>query len=104
LDYNRPVGAGMAKVTKEIQQLFMKLLNFTPELLAKTQQEAKRQNISFDALIRAAVDKHLRDLTVAQQREQHDTGLRQYASLLLKAHFSDDRNEFLTDDDIRKFS
>jgi hypothetical protein len=92
----------MAKVTKETQQLFMKLLNFSPELLAKTQQEAKRQNISFDTLIRAAVDKYLRDLTVV--REQQDVGLRQYASLLLKAHFSDDRNEFLTDDDIRKFS
>ena len=28
------------KVSKETQQLFLKLLNFTPELLAKAQHEA----------------------------------------------------------------
>jgi hypothetical protein len=92
----------MAKVSKQIQQLFLRLLNFEPALLAKTQQEANLQNTTFDALIRVAVQKHLQDLAVA--REQQDPELRQYARLLLKAHFADDRNEFLTGEDIRKFA
>ncbi len=87
----------MAKVSKQIQDLFLRLLNFPPELLAKTQQEAKRQNISFDALIREAVQQHLTDLTVA--REQQESG--DCVRTRLRAHFAEDRNEFLTEDDIR---
>jgi hypothetical protein len=87
----------MAKQSKQIQQLFLRLLNFTPDLLAKTQEEAKIQNTSFDALIRAAVEKHLRDLKVA--RGEAET--REYARLVLRAHFEEDRNEFLTDAAIR---
>ncbi len=95
----------MAKVTKQIQQLFLRLLNFTPELLNKTQEEAKLQNTSFDALIRTAVEKHLRDLTVArEQREaEQEQEAKEYATLLLRAHFAEDRNEFLTADDIRSW-
>ena len=89
----------MAKVTKQIQKHFLRLLNFTPELLHKTQEEAKLQNTSFDALIRAAVEKHLRDLTVA--REPKEAELREYARLVLRAHFEEDRNEFLTEGAIR---
>jgi hypothetical protein len=88
----------MAKVSKRIQQLFLRLLNFSPELLAKTQKEAELQNTSFDALIRAAVDKHLRDLMVAREQKEADLG---EAHLRLRAHFAEDRNEFLTEDDIR---
>src|SRR5260370_8258736 len=84
----------MAKVTKQIQQLFLRLLNFTPELLAKTQEEAKLQNTSFDAVIRAALEKHLGDLKVA--REPKEAELREYARLVLRAHFAEDRNELLT--------
>jgi hypothetical protein len=87
----------MAKVSKQIHELFLRLLNFTPELLAKTQQEAKLQNTSFDALVRAAVEKYLVDLRVA--REQGE--LREYARLVLRAHFAEDRNEFLSEDAIR---
>ena len=87
----------MAKVSKRLQNIFLKLLNFPPELLYRAELEARAQNISFDALIRAAVDKHLRDLTVA--REQQEFGDR--ARMTLRAHFAEDRNEFLTDDDIR---
>jgi hypothetical protein len=36
----------MAKVSKQIQQLFLRLLNFTPELADRTQKEAKLQNTS----------------------------------------------------------
>jgi hypothetical protein len=102
-----------AKVTKQIQKLFLRLLNFTPELLHKTQEEAELQNTSFDALIRAAVEKHLRDLMVAREskeaelrdlmvaRESKDGGLREYARLVLRAHFAEDRNEFLTEGAIR---
>jgi hypothetical protein len=90
----------MAKVNKEIQKLFLKLLNFTPELLAKTQQEAKRQNISFDALIRATVEKYLKAVTV--EREQQEVEFGDSARMRLRAHFAEDRNEFLTEDDIRK--
>jgi hypothetical protein len=89
----------MAKVSKQIQQLFLRLLNFTPELLHKTQEEAKLQNTSFDALIRTAVEKHLRDLMVA--REPKEAELREYARLVLRAHFEEDRNEFLTEGAIR---
>jgi hypothetical protein len=87
----------MAKVSKQIQQLFLRLLNFTPELLNKTQEEAKLQNTSLDAIIRAAVEKHLRDLTVA--RLEADLG--EYARLVLRAHFAEDRNEWLTEGAIR---
>lgn len=92
----------MARVTKQIQQLFLRLLNFTPELLNNAQEEAKLQNTSFDALIRTAVEEHLRDLTVArEQREaKQDQEAKEYATLRLRAHFAEDRNEFLTPDDI----
>lgn len=86
-----------SKVSKQIQQLFLRLLNFTPELLDKTQEEAKLQNISFDALIRAVVEKYLRDLTVARREAE----LGEYARLLLSAHFAEDRNECLTEGAIR---
>jgi len=88
-----------AKVSKQIQKLFLRLLNFTPELLDKTQEEAKLQNTSFDGLIRAALEKHLRDLMVA--REPKESELREYARLVLRAHFAEDRNEFLTESAIR---
>ncbi|HKN24269.1 MAG TPA: hypothetical protein VJX72_05425 [Candidatus Acidoferrum sp.] len=95
----------MAKVTKQIQQLFLRLLNFAPELLNKTQEEAKLQNTSFDALIRTAVEKHLRDLTVAREQPEaeQEQEAKEYATLLLRAHFAEDRNEFLTADDIRSW-
>jgi hypothetical protein len=86
----------MAKVSKQIQRLFLRLLNFTPDLLDKTQEEAKLQNTSFDAVIRAAVEKHLRNLMVARDEE-----LGEYARLVLRAHFAEDRNEFLTESAIR---
>ncbi len=89
----------MAKVSKRIQNLFLRLLNFPPELLYKTQLEARIQNISIDALIRAAVDKHLRDRTVA--REQQEAAFGDCVRMRLRAHFAEDRNEFLTEDDIR---
>jgi hypothetical protein len=88
-----------AKVTKQIQQLFLRLLNFPPELLAKAQEEAKRQNTSLDSLIRISVEKYLRALTVA--REQEEAKAAEYARQLLWAHFEEDRNEFLTADDVR---
>lgn len=94
--------------SKQIPQHFLRLVNFTPELLANIQQEAKLQNTSFDALIRTALEKHLRDMTVA--REQKEAELRErenessgagYARLVLRAHFEEDRNEFLTEGAIR---
>jgi hypothetical protein len=87
------------KVSKQIQQLFLRLLNFTPELLAKAQEEAKRQNTTIDSFIRTAVEIYLRALTVA--REQEEAKVAEYASQLLWAHFEEDRNEFLTADDVR---
>jgi hypothetical protein len=59
----------MAKVTKQIQQLFLRLLNFTPELLNKTQKEAELQHTSVDVLVRDAVEKHLKDLSAAREKE-----------------------------------
>jgi hypothetical protein len=88
-----------AKVSKQIQQLFLRFLNFPPELLAKIQQEAKLQNTSFDGMVRVAVEKYLKTLTVA--REQQESSVGEYARLLLRAHFEEDRNEFLTDNTIR---
>ena len=89
----------MAKVTKQIHQLFLRLLNLSPELLAKTQEEAKLQNTSFDAIIRAALEKHLSDLRVARDPKEAES--REYARLVLMAHFAEDRNEFLTESAIR---
>jgi hypothetical protein len=89
----------MAKVGRHIHRLFLRLLNFTPELLAKTQEEANFQNTSIDALIRTALEKHLRDLRAA--REPKEAELREYAHLLLRAHFEEDRNEVLTEAAIR---
>jgi hypothetical protein len=87
-----------AKVSKKIQQLFLRFLNFPPELLAKTQQEAKLQNTSFDGLVRVAVGKYLKALTVArEQQEEQEGDAREYARLVLQAHFADDRNEFLAE-------
>jgi len=84
-----------SKVSKQIQQLFLRLLNFPPELLDKTQEEAKLQNTSFDVLVRVAVEKYLKALAVA--REQQEADVREYARLLLRAHFEEDRNEFPID-------
>jgi hypothetical protein len=89
----------VAKVREQIHKLFLRLLNFTPELLANIQQEAKLRNTTFDALVRTAVEKHLRDLKLA--REQQEAELGNYARLLLRAHFAEDRNEFLSDYGIR---
>jgi hypothetical protein len=73
----------MAKVSKQIQQLFLRLLNFSRKLLAKIQKEAKLHT----------------SWTVA--REPKEAELREYARLVLQAHFAEDRNEFLTEDGIR---
>ena len=85
------------KVSKEIQQLFMRLLNFTPDLLAKTQQEAKLRNTSFDAFVRVAVERYLKALKTAREQREAES---EYARSLLRAHFAEDRNEFLTADAI----
>jgi len=87
----------MAKVSKQIQKLLLRLLNFAPELLDKAQEEAKLQHVSIDVLIRDALEKHLKDLNVA--RGEAET--REYARLVLRAHFAEDRNEFLTEAAIR---
>jgi len=89
----------MAKVAKEIHRLFLRLLNFTPELLAKTQKEAELQHVSIDVLIRDALEKHLEDLKVARQKEEAE--MKEYARLALRAHFEEDRNECLTEDAMR---
>ena len=89
----------MAKVGKQIHRLFLRLLNFTPELLAKTQEEAELQNASIDVLIRDALEKHLKDLKVARQQEEAE--MREYAQLALRAHFAEDRNECITENTIR---
>src|SRR5258708_32808854 len=90
----------MAKVGRQIRRLFLKLLNFTPELLAKTQEEAELQHASIDVLIRDALEKHLVDLRVARE-EVTEAETRQYARLVLNAHFAEDRNELLTENVIR---
>jgi hypothetical protein len=70
----------VAKVGRHIHRLFFRLLNFS-------------RKFSFDALIRAAVGKLQRARTVA--REPNEAELREYAHLVLRAHFAEDRNEFL---------
>jgi len=90
----------MAKVGRQIHRLFLRLLNFTRELLAKTQGEAELQHASIDVLIRDALEKHLKDLRVAREEEK-EAETREYARLVLRAHFAGDRNEFLTEDAIR---
>jgi hypothetical protein len=90
----------MAKVGRQIHRLFLRLLSFTPELLAKTQEEAELQHTSIDVLIRDALEKHLKDLKVTREEEK-DAETREYARLVLRAHFAEDRNEFLTENDIR---
>lgn len=90
----------MAKVSRYIQRLFLRLLNFTPESLAKTQEETELQHASIDVLIRDALGKHLRDLMAAREEEK-DAETREYARLVLRAHFAEDRNEFLTENAIR---
>ena len=90
----------MAKVSRYIHRLFLRLLNFTPELLAKTHGEAELQRASIDVLIRDALGKHLRDL-MAARKEEKEAETREYARLVLRAHFAEDRNEFLTENAIR---
>ena len=75
-------------------------MNFTPELLAKTQEEAELQHTSIDVLIRDALEKHLKDLKGAREEEK-EADTREYARLVLRAHFEEDRNEFLTENAIR---
>jgi hypothetical protein len=89
----------MARVNKQIHRLFLRLLNFTPELLAKTQKEAELQHVSIDVFLRDALEKYLKDLEVARQEEEAE--MRQYARLALRAHFAEDRNECLTENTIR---
>lgn len=91
----------MAKVSKQIHRLFLRLLNFTPALVTKTQEEAELQHSSIDVIIRDALQKHLKDLKVARQEEK-EAETREYARLVLRAHFAEDRNEFLTEDAIRR--
>ena len=90
----------MAKVGRQIHRLFLRLLNFTPELLTKTQEEAELQHASIDVLIRDALEKHLEDLRVAREKDT-EAETREYARLVLNAHFAEDRNEFLTENVIR---
>jgi hypothetical protein len=90
----------MAKIGISIRRLFLKSLNFTPELLAKTQEEADFQNVSIGTLLRDAVEKHLNDLKQARE-EAKEAELKEYATLLLRAHFAEDRNECLTEEVIR---
>jgi hypothetical protein len=90
----------MAKVSDQIQRLFLRLLNVTPELIAKTQKEAELQHASIDVLLRDALQKHLRDLNVARQKKE-EAEMREYARLALRAHFEEDRNECLTEDAMR---
>jgi hypothetical protein len=90
----------LAKVGKQIHRLFLRLLNFTPELLAKTQEQAELQHVTIDVLIRDAVEKHLKDLKVARE-EESEAETREYVRLVLRAHFAEDRNEFLTENAIR---
>lgn len=90
----------MGKVGRQIHRLFLRLLNFTPELLAKTQEEAEFQHASIDVLIRDALEKHLEDLRLAREKDT-EAETREYARLVLSAHFAEDRNEFLTETAIR---
>lgn len=91
----------MAKVSKQIHRLFLRLLNFTTALVAKTQEEAELRHTSIDVLIRDALQKHLKDLKMARQEEK-EAETTEYARLVLRAHFAEDRNEFLTEDAIRR--
>jgi hypothetical protein len=79
----------MPKVTKFVR------LGLTPELSAEIEAEAKRQNIGVNQLIRTALEKHLKDLTEKADKE--------YAALVLKIHFDEDRTECLTADSIRNW-
>jgi len=63
----------MAKVGRRIHRLFLRLLNYTPELLAKTQEEAELQHANIDVLIRDALEKHLEDLR-GGTRERYRSG------------------------------
>lgn len=90
----------MAKIGVQIRRLLLKLLKFEPELLARAQQECDFQHVSIDAFIRDAVEKYLNDLK--QRREEvKEAELKEYAGLLLRAHFAEDRNECLTESAIR---
>jgi hypothetical protein len=61
------------------------LLNFRRELLDKTQEEAKLQNTSFDAVVRVAVEKYLKALAIA--REQEEAKTREYAHFVIESPF-----------------
>jgi 2-hydroxychromene-2-carboxylate isomerase len=50
-------------------------------------------------LIRDALEKHLKDLKVARQEQEAE--MREYARLVLRALFAEDRNECLTENTIR---
>jgi dephospho-CoA kinase len=90
----------VAKLSKRIRGLSLRSLNFTPALLAKVQEEAELQHISIDVLIREVLEKHLKELKVARQEEEAENT--EYARLVLRAHFAEDRNECLTEDAIRQ--
>lgn len=90
----------MAKTGVQIRRLLLTLLKFEPELLAKAQKESDLQRVGIDALIRDAVEKHLNDLKRARE-ELKEAEMREYAGLLLRAHFAEDRNECLTESAIR---
>jgi hypothetical protein len=92
----------VAKVSKEVQGLFLRFLNLSPGLLAEAQEEAKLQNTGIDVLIRDALEKHLKGLKAAHQKEKAEAETIEYARLILRAHFAEDRNEFLAEDAIRR--
>jgi hypothetical protein len=91
---------GVAKFSKQIHRLFLRLLNFPPALIAKTQEEAELQHTGMDVLIRDALEKHLEDLKLARETKEAENT--EYARLVLRAHFAEDRNEFLAEDAIRR--
>jgi phosphopantothenate synthetase len=90
----------VARLSKQIHRLFLRLLNFTPALVAKAQEEAELQHTGIDVLMRDALEKHLRELEASRKEEEAETI--EYARLVLRAHFAEDRNEFLAEDAIRR--
>jgi hypothetical protein len=76
----------MASFTKFV------LSGLTSELSDEAKGEAKRQKTSVYQLIRIALEQHLKDLRAAREKEE----LKEYGTLLLRAHFEENRNEFLT--------
>lgn len=89
----------MARFTKFV------LFGLTPELSDQMGDEANRQKISVYQLIRM-LGKHLRDLRAARENTEREYAAREkadreYAAWVLKAHFDEDRNEFLSENTIR---